>query len=221
MKDQLGASIPKQQRKTDSVSISSAIRAGHEVTRLCIIEDALAKPRILTPAMQQDVTRDVWSARMRLSTETKAGYVMSSFLRTQPLFLGLPMYSAVVQSCEQRAMSPEHQRKSQPMEGKLGICEEVLRMHAAAVHPWVWACLHLWHHCCSLAERCQATPRPAWCKRHAGFDTCASVWGRRWGCKLSQKLFVGKEYVLKHIRLKHAHVMDAKREEVRRDLLIF
>lgn len=36
----------------------------------------------------------------------------------------------------------------------------------------------------------------------------------RWGCKLSQKLFVGKEYVLKHIRLKHAQTMEAKREEV-------
>ncbi len=36
----------------------------------------------------------------------------------------------------------------------------------------------------------------------------------RWGCKLSQKLFVGKEYVLKHIRLKHAAVMEAQREEV-------
>ena len=45
--------------------------------------------------------------------------------------------------------------------------------------------------------------------------------GCRWGCKLSQKLFVGKEYVLKHIRLKHAHVVDAKREEVRPGLATF
>jgi hypothetical protein len=36
----------------------------------------------------------------------------------------------------------------------------------------------------------------------------------RWGCKLSQKLFVGKEYVLKHVRLKHAHVVEARRQEV-------
>ena len=41
-----------------------------------------------------------------------------------------------------------------------------------------------------------------------------SVRCTRWGCKLSQKLFVGKEYVLKHIRLKHAQTMEAKREEV-------
>jgi hypothetical protein len=37
---------------------------------------------------------------------------------------------------------------------------------------------------------------------------------RRWGSKLSQKLFVGKEYVVKHIRLKHTHVIDAEREKV-------
>lgn len=37
----------------------------------------------------------------------------------------------------------------------------------------------------------------------------------RWGSKLSQKLFVGKEYVVKHIRLKHTHVIDAERQRVR------
>ena len=36
----------------------------------------------------------------------------------------------------------------------------------------------------------------------------------RWGCKLSQKLFVGKEYVLKHVRNKHTAVMEAKQQEV-------
>jgi hypothetical protein len=36
----------------------------------------------------------------------------------------------------------------------------------------------------------------------------------RYGCKLSQKLFVGKEYVLKHVRLKHTPVLDAQREKV-------
>lgn len=36
----------------------------------------------------------------------------------------------------------------------------------------------------------------------------------RWGCKLSQKLFVGREYVLKHVRNKHASVVEAKQEEV-------
>lgn len=38
---------------------------------------------------------------------------------------------------------------------------------------------------------------------------------RRWGSKVSQKLFVAKEYVLKHIRLKHAEKVDAQRERVR------
>ena len=38
--------------------------------------------------------------------------------------------------------------------------------------------------------------------------------GGRWGCKLSQKMFVGREYVLKHVRNKHASVMEAKQEEV-------
>lgn len=36
----------------------------------------------------------------------------------------------------------------------------------------------------------------------------------RWGCKLSQKMFVGREYVLKHVRNKHTAVMEAKQEEV-------
>ena len=36
----------------------------------------------------------------------------------------------------------------------------------------------------------------------------------RYGCKLSQKMFVGKEYVLKHVRNKHTAVMEAKQEEV-------
>ncbi len=38
---------------------------------------------------------------------------------------------------------------------------------------------------------------------------------RRWGSKVSPKLFVAKEYVLKHIRLKHADKVDAQRERVR------
>ena len=38
--------------------------------------------------------------------------------------------------------------------------------------------------------------------------------GGRWGCKLSQKMFVGREYVLKHVRNKHTSVMEAKQEEV-------
>lgn len=36
----------------------------------------------------------------------------------------------------------------------------------------------------------------------------------RWGNKLSSKMFVGKEFVLKHIRLKHTSVVDAEREKV-------
>ena len=36
----------------------------------------------------------------------------------------------------------------------------------------------------------------------------------RYGCKLSQKMFVGREYVLKHVRNKHTAVMEAKQEEV-------
>ena len=42
----------------------------------------------------------------------------------------------------------------------------------------------------------------------------AAVHAGRWGCKLSQKLFVGREYVLKHVRNKHAAVVEAKQEEV-------
>lgn len=37
----------------------------------------------------------------------------------------------------------------------------------------------------------------------------------RWGNKLSTKLFVGREFVLKHIKLKHATAVDAEREKVR------
>lgn len=33
----------------------------------------------------------------------------------------------------------------------------------------------------------------------------------RWGCKLSQKLFVGRDYVLKHVRLKHTEKVEAQR----------
>lgn len=36
----------------------------------------------------------------------------------------------------------------------------------------------------------------------------------RWGCKLSQKLFVGKDYVLKHIKLKHTEKMEEHRSKV-------
>ena len=48
-------------------------------------------------------------------------------------------------------------------------------------------------------------------------DMCMYLRGchaHRYGCKLSQKLFVGKEYVLKHIKLKHTAVMEAQRDEV-------
>jgi len=44
-------------------------------------------------------------------------------------------------------------------------------------------------------------------------DACAAFCGR-YGCKLSQKMFVGKEYVLKHVRNKHTAVMEAMQEEV-------
>ena len=44
-------------------------------------------------------------------------------------------------------------------------------------------------------------------------DRCATFCGR-YGCKLSQKMFVGKEYVLKHVRNKHTAVMEAMQEEV-------
>lgn len=35
----------------------------------------------------------------------------------------------------------------------------------------------------------------------------------RWGNKLSTKLFVGREFVIKHIKLKHSAVVDAEREK--------
>lgn len=36
----------------------------------------------------------------------------------------------------------------------------------------------------------------------------------KWGNKLSNKLFVAKEFVIKHIRNKHSHVLDAEREKI-------
>ncbi|KAK9804338.1 hypothetical protein WJX72_008084 [[Myrmecia] bisecta] len=36
----------------------------------------------------------------------------------------------------------------------------------------------------------------------------------KWGNTLSTKLFVAKEFVVKHIRLKHSHVVDAEREKI-------
>ena len=37
----------------------------------------------------------------------------------------------------------------------------------------------------------------------------------RWGNKLSNKLFMGKEFVLKHIRLKHAARVETELARVR------
>lgn len=36
----------------------------------------------------------------------------------------------------------------------------------------------------------------------------------KWGNKLSNKLFVAREFVVKHIRNKHGHVLDAERDKV-------
>lgn len=47
-----------------------------------------------------------------------------------------------------------------------------------------------------------------------GAESCARAL-RRWGSKVSPKLFVAREYVLKHIRLKHAEKVEAQRERVR------
>lgn len=41
---------------------------------------------------------------------------------------------------------------------------------------------------------------------------------RRWGCKLSAKLFIGKKFVIKHITTKHDDKMAAQREKVRSHL---
>lgn len=35
----------------------------------------------------------------------------------------------------------------------------------------------------------------------------------RWGCKLSQKLFVGRDYVLKHIKLKHTEKVEDQKSK--------
>ena len=43
----------------------------------------------------------------------------------------------------------------------------------------------------------------------------ASIVNCRWGNTLSKKLFKGKEYVLKHIRVKHAHVLEEQVNLVR------
>lgn len=37
---------------------------------------------------------------------------------------------------------------------------------------------------------------------------------KKWGSKVSQKLFVDREYVLKHIRNKHGHLLEAERDQV-------
>lgn len=45
---------------------------------------------------------------------------------------------------------------------------------------------------------------------------CRSKWQSsvcRYGCKLSQKLFVGRDYVLKHVRLKHAEKVEEQRSK--------
>ncbi len=39
---------------------------------------------------------------------------------------------------------------------------------------------------------------------------------RRWGSKLSNKLFVGKKYVIKHIKTKHQDKLAQEREQVGR-----
>ncbi|GMH32287.1 hypothetical protein BSKO_00121 [Bryopsis sp. KO-2023] len=41
---------------------------------------------------------------------------------------------------------------------------------------------------------------------------------KKWGNKLSSKLFVGREFVLKHIRLKHALVVEAEHEKILDDI---
>ena len=38
---------------------------------------------------------------------------------------------------------------------------------------------------------------------------------QKWGSKVSQKLFVDRAFVVKHIRNKHTHLLDAEREQVR------
>ena len=38
---------------------------------------------------------------------------------------------------------------------------------------------------------------------------------KKWGSKVSQKLFVDRAFVVKHIRNKHTHLLDAEREQVR------
>ncbi|KAL4447939.1 hypothetical protein ABPG75_005158 [Micractinium tetrahymenae] len=40
----------------------------------------------------------------------------------------------------------------------------------------------------------------------------------KWGNKLSQKLFMGREFVVKHIRNKHGHVLDAEREQLQEEI---
>ena len=39
----------------------------------------------------------------------------------------------------------------------------------------------------------------------------------KWGCKLSTKMFVAKEFVYKHVRGKHTHLVDAERQKVGRE----
>ena len=37
---------------------------------------------------------------------------------------------------------------------------------------------------------------------------------KKWGNRLSSKLFVGREFVVKHVRSKHGHVVEAERERL-------
>ncbi|EFN56708.1 hypothetical protein CHLNCDRAFT_51470 [Chlorella variabilis] len=41
---------------------------------------------------------------------------------------------------------------------------------------------------------------------------------QKWGNKLSQKLFMGREFVVKHIRNKHGHVVEAERERIQEEV---
>ena len=44
---------------------------------------------------------------------------------------------------------------------------------------------------------------------------------RRWGNKLSEKLFVDHKFVVKHIRSKHQHVLQAERDKIQDEIYYY
>lgn len=98
--------------------------------------------------------------------------------------------------------------KRLPIQGcRIGLLLVQFRWRAVSpfCHPAV--CLS-WRQ--RVVPETTVTGRP--CPQCSCEHRCSS---RRWGCKLSQKLFVGRDYVVKHVRLKHTEKVEDQRNKVR------